>query len=152
MVEHLTEEQIESIRSRVGAVGVVEYDGHQLVFARPSRDQVRDFRRKEDTAAEKFDAADQLSQQILCAYDGETDPVKSRVAFGVFLTERPMFTSSAKFRIVFNLLTGRVEQEDIADMGKGVRILLSRPPRTQPGSLTGSAASFAETLSPTTAS
>lgn len=146
----LDEQGIESLRLKHGAVGVVEYNGHQLLFRRPSREEAREWRRKEASAAEQPDAADYLSQLIMVAFDGDTDGLRARTAYGLFLTEHPLFTLSTKFRIVFNLLTGRVEREDIADMGKGVSVRLAPPARTATASLNGSVVSSTESHSPTT--
>jgi hypothetical protein len=127
----LTDEQIEAIRSKCGRVGVIEYAGHQLVFKRPSRDNVRDYRRKVDSPAEKPDALDQLAQITIVAFDGEQDLVKARNAFLGFLEEFPMFTSSAKCMSVFNVLTGLVEEEDAQDLGKGVSVRSAAPASTR---------------------
>lgn len=138
----LDEQSQEVLRGRYGAVATVDFNGHQLVFRRPSRDEVREFRRKERSPAEADDAVDYVSQLTMVAFDGEADPMKARVAYGAFLQDHPRFTESTKFRIAFNLLSGRVEREDIADMGKGVSVRLGPPGRTETASPNGSAPSL----------
>jgi hypothetical protein len=136
----LDDEQIEAVRTRCGGkVGVIEWSGHQILFRRPSRDQVHSYRAEQDSAAEKPGAVDKLAQAMIVAFDGETDPTRARVAFtGSFLEEFPMFTSSAKCRAVMNLLSGLVESEDAADLGKGVSVRSAPPARTPKASESGS--------------
>lgn len=144
----LTDEQIEAVRIRCGGkVGVVTWYGHQLVFRRPSRDQVRDYRRKQDTS-EKPDALDQFAQVMIVCFDGEQDPTRARVAFtGSFLEEYPAFTSSARFMVVANSLAGLIELEESADLGKGASVR-SSPPRSTPTASTSGPATFSADLTP----
>jgi len=126
----LNDEQIESIRKTHGRVGVVDYDGHRLVFRRPSRDEIRDYRRKQDSAAEKPDCLDQLAQQTLAAFDDVTDPMQARVAFLAFLDSFPAFTSCGKFLAVSSVLSGMVEAEAAEALGKGASVRGAPPPST----------------------
>ena len=94
----LTDEQLETLRLACGGrIGVVDWAGHQIVFRRPSRLEVREYRRKQD-GAERPDALDQLAQAMLVALDGDADTTRARVAFtSQFLDQFPAFTSSGKF-------------------------------------------------------
>ena len=139
----LSDQDHETIRARVGRTGTINFGGHELVFRRPTRLDVRDYRRKQDTAAEKPDALDQIAQISLVAFDGEQDLVRARMAFLGFLDAFPLFTSGPAFMTVFSVLTGLVEAEDSDEMGKGVRVR-SAPPRSTP---TASATGF-DTSSP----
>ena len=139
----LSEETLETLRTTYSAIGVIEQAGHELVFRRPSRDQVRDYRRKTDNATEKPDALDQLAQVSIVAFDGmvatsEANAMLVRTAFLAFLEEAPLFTSGGKFMAVFGVMTGLVEAEDIEDLGKGVRVLSTTRKHLAPGSLNGS--------------
>jgi hypothetical protein len=135
----LTEEQLEAARAKYGKIGVIEYGGHQLVFRRPTRENVRDYRRKMDSPSEKPDGLDQLAQVSMIAFDGEEDITRARVAFLGFLDEYPLFTGSAKALSVFNVLTGLVEEEEAGSLGKGASVRSSRPTSTGTGSPNGSA-------------
>ena len=123
----LNEEQLEAIRAKYGRIGVIDFGGHQIVFRRPTREHVRDYRRKTDSPAEKPDALDQLAQQTLAAFDGEQDPIRSRQSFLSFLDEYPLFTGSGKVLSVFNILTGLVEEEEAGSLGKGASVRSARP-------------------------
>lgn len=125
-VAGLKDDEIEGLRKVYGKVGVIDWDGHQLVFRRPTREMVRDYRRKGDSAAEKPDREDQLSQQAMISFDGDTDPVRCREKFTSLLDEYPMLTSSNKYLVMMALLLGMVEEEGAEDLGKGVRVRTAR--------------------------
>jgi hypothetical protein len=117
------ETKLEALRIKYGKVGVVEYNGHEIVFRKPSRDHVRDYRRKKDDPGEKADAMDQLAQVTIIAFDGEDDPNRARVTFTtVFLEDYPLAVSHPKFVSCLSALSGLIEEEDERDLGKGVRI------------------------------
>ena len=127
---------LESIRVQCGGkIGVVDWQGHQLVFQKPTRDDIRDFRRKGEGDP---DRVDQLTQVMLVSFDGETDRVKARQAYIAFLSDAPLFTDTAKCRAAVNVLGGIVEVEDSETLGKYVRILSARPRTTAKGSPNGS--------------
>ena len=133
----LNDEQVEGLRIKYGKVAVVDYRDHQLVFRRPSRDNMRDYRRKQDSPSERADALDQLAQLTIVAFDDETDGVRCRTAFLAFLDEFPAFTSHPKPMAAIAALSGLVEQEDEATLGKGVSIRSSAPKRTPTDSPNG---------------
>jgi hypothetical protein len=127
----LTEDQIEQLRVKHGGkVAVVDMHGHQLVFKRPSRETVRDYRRKQDSPVERPDALDQLGQVTIVSFDGDTGGESTRLSFLQFLNEFPAFTSTARFVIAMNVLTGMVETEEGEELGKGVRVKNARPKLT----------------------
>ena len=129
----LSEEQLEAASRKFGKVGVVDYCGHQVVFRRPTRDECREYRRMRDSAAEKHDATERLAQVAIVSFDGEQDVNRARTLYtGTFLEEFPLFSSTPKVMSVLGALTGLVEEEDAADMGKGARVLSGRP-RSTPG-------------------
>lgn len=135
----LTEEQISAFVQRYGKIGVVDWAGHQLIFRKPSREDVRDYRRKQDSPSERPDAVEQLAQVMIVAFDEEQEPVAARAAFLSLLVEFPAFASSHKCVSTLNVLSGIVEDEASADLGKGVSIRSSRQKPTPPASPTGSA-------------
>ncbi len=60
---------------------------------------------------------------MIVAFDGDTDRNRARTHFTeVFLVEQPMFASTAKVKIALGALMGLVEEEDLADLGKGVTV------------------------------
>lgn len=109
---------LEPYQRQHGKCGHVEWEGHLMVFRPPSRFEIREYRRKQDTA-EKPDALDQLAQCMIVYFDGETDPVRVRRAFNDFLDAHGLFMSSVKSTLVFNALTGLVENDEALAMGKG---------------------------------
>lgn len=125
----MDEAKLEELRVRHGGkVGAVEFSGHTLIFRKPSRDLVREYRRKKDSDAEKMDALDQLAQATIVAFDAEEDPTRARVTFtSVFLEEYPLATSNPKFIGCLSALAGLIEEEDAKDLGKGVTV--KGPPR-----------------------
>lgn len=128
----LSDEQLVGLETKYGKIGVIEFSGHTLVFKKPDRVMVRDYRRKLTSPDEKMDAADQLAQACIVAFDGELDPNKARMVFTMsFLNDYPMFTNTAKYIQVFNVLLGLVETQDVTDMGKGCSIR-GIPPQTSP--------------------
>lgn len=131
-MEPLSDDQIEIIRKQFGKVAVVDWSGHQLVFRRPTRVEVRDYRRKQDSPAEKPDAIDQLLQQILVAYDGLTDVPRIAAYTGGFLEEFPAFADTMHAKAAVSCLMGLVEEEDEAQLGKGVSVRTSSRASTRP--------------------
>jgi hypothetical protein len=124
--------KVEAARAKYGKAGGVRFNGHSFVFKKPSRDHVREYRRKVESAAEKMDAMDQLAQATIVALDEQDDPTAARTIFTtVFLEEYPMATSNSKFNVCLSALSGLTEVEDDEDMGKGV-IVKVRAPKLSP--------------------
>jgi|SRR5215471_10222127 len=125
----LDDTKLEELRAKYGKIGVVEYNGHQIVFRKPTRDQARDYRRKKESDAERTDALDQLAQATIVAFDGELDANRARTTFTtVFLEDYPMAMNHPKFMGCMSALSGLVEEEDEKELGKGVSI--KGPPRS----------------------
>jgi hypothetical protein len=138
--QHLSEAQLEELRVKYAKIGVVEFNGHTLVFRKPSREHVREYRRKKDSDAEKMDAMDQLAQATILAFDAETDPNKARTTFtGQFLDDYPLAISNPKFVALLSALAGLIEEEDAADLGKGVSVRGARQSTSPTASPNGSA-------------
>ena len=130
----LDEEALEALRLKYGKIGVVAYNGHQIVFRKPTRDNCRDYRRMRDSASEKADAVEFLAQVSLAAFDGELEVNKARTHYtNVFLDEFPLFANTPKVMAVLSLLTGMVEEEDAIDLGKGVSYRSARRVSTPAG-------------------
>ena len=128
----LTEAQLEELRVAHKKIGIVEWNDHVLVFRRPNRDECHAYRVKLEHPETKADANDQLCQATICAFDADTNVNSARTYFtDTFLKEEsPMFGSTAKCKIVMGALMGLVEEEDLADLGKGVSIRPSPRPAT----------------------
>ena len=132
MTTKLNETELEVLRSRYGKIGVREWGDHQIVFRRASRQEVRDYRRKLDSAAEKPDAMDQLAQATIVALDGQQDPTAARVQFtAVFLEAYPAFTMNSITVSVLSLLTGITANEEDLELGKGGSVR-THPPKSTP--------------------
>lgn len=130
----LDEAKLDELQRQHGKIGVVEYNGHQIVFSRPTRDIAREYRRMKETPAEAPDMMDRLAQSTIIAFDGETDANASRALFtGTFLANYPLATSSPKFNAVLSILSGYWEDEDAAALGKGARIKGLSPPPSPKG-------------------
>ena len=141
----LSDEQIDGLRAKFGKVGTVDFEGHQLVFRRPTRDQVKDYRRKEDSPSEKQDRVDQLAQQTIVAFDGAEDPIQARTAFLAFLDEFPMFCDSPKAQTVLTVLAGGQEAENASILGKGCSVRSATKTSSPTASVNGSGAMTAQT-------
>jgi hypothetical protein len=138
----LDDQGLDALRVKYGKIAIVDWDGHQLVFKRPTREHMRDYRRKRESPSEKHDALEQLEQFIIVAFDGETDPNKARMAFtGKFLEEYPGASSSGKISSAVSVLSGIVEEEEADDLGKGVRFKPPLRKRTPTDSPNGSSTS-----------
>ena len=139
MAERLTEEQLEALRATHKKIAIVDWNGHQLVFRRPTRDECHAYRVAQETPHEKADANERLCQFTIVAFDAATDVTGARTAFLAFLTESPMFGNTARVKLALAALMGLVEEEDLADMGKGVSVRPAPPTRTPEVSPNGSA-------------
>lgn len=123
----LNEEQLEALTKKYGKIGVRDYDGHQIVFRRPTRDMCREYRRMRESDAEKHEAMESLAQKMLVAFDGEEDINKARTVYTcVFLEESPLFVNNPQTMAVLSSLTGIVEEEDARDLGKGASVRSAR--------------------------
>jgi hypothetical protein len=139
MADKLTEEQLEQLRIAHKKIAIVDWNGHALVFRRPTRDECHAYRVALESADAKADAAEQLCQRILVAFDADTNPTSSRVSFTTgLLVEFPMLASTPKIKIALGALMGLVEEEDLADLGKGVSVRPSPPKPTLEASPNGS--------------
>lgn len=124
----LSEEQIQALRVQHGRVGVIDYQGHQIVFARPTRASIQAHRRAMVSGGDQAaGASDGLAQSCLVALDGETDRPKAIQAFSRFLEEFPAYTSNDKHMSVMNVLSGATEEEDEKALGKAARIYAASP-------------------------
>jgi hypothetical protein len=133
----LDEAQLEALRVKYGRVGTVDWTGHQLVFRRPSRDEVREYRRKEDSPREKPDRVDQLAQATIVAFDGRDDILQARTMFLAFLDEYPFFCDSPKLQTVITVLAGGIEEEASSILGKGCSVRSAAQKNSPPVSVPG---------------
>lgn len=124
----LDEAKLDELQRQYGKIGTVEFSGHVVVFRKPSRTDVREYRRMQGSDAERPDAMDRLAQATIVAFDDVTDPNAARTLFtGSFLVEFPMAVSHGRFAACLSVLAGLVEAEDAEDLGKGVTVRSSRP-------------------------
>ena len=138
----LTEPQLAELESKHGKIAIVSYSGHDIVFRRPSRDIAKDYRRKRESADLRADSMEQFAQAVIVAFNDINDPTAARIMFtGTFLEKYPLAISHPKFITALSALSGLVENEDAADLGKGVIVRPASPRTTQEGSPSGSAAS-----------
>jgi hypothetical protein len=130
MVAKLTEEQFAALETQHKKIAEVEWNGHTLVFRRPTREECRQYRVALEDPVSKADANEHLLQQTIVAFDDETNPTAARMRYNPgFLDEHPMFSIAAKVKLALAALMGIVETEDAADLGKGVTVR----PRTPSG-------------------
>lgn len=135
----LTEEQLQELEKRHQKISVVRFNGHEIVFKKPSRVNCAEYRRMRESPAEKANATEQLAQVCLAAFDGETDANRARVAYtNVFLEEYPLFASTNDALAAISWLAGMVEDEAALDLGKGVQCRSSRLASMRAASLSGS--------------
>jgi hypothetical protein len=135
----LSDAQLDELKLKHGKIAVIDYEGHQVVFRKPTRDNVREYRRQRESDSEKHLAMESLAQFTLVAFDGETDVNKARTLYtSVFLEEFPFFVNVPRVMGALSILGGMVESEEAAALGKGARVLTVRPKPTQPASPNGS--------------
>lgn len=127
----LNDAQLDELKLKFQKIAVIDYNGHQIVFRRPTREHTREYRRMRESDAEKHLAMESLAQQTLAAYDGDTDPNSARTKYtAIFLEEFPLFVNVPKVTAALSALAGMVEEEDEKNMGKGVRLLNVRQAST----------------------
>jgi hypothetical protein len=122
-VPKLTDEQLRELEARHRKIAVVDWNEHQMVYRRPTRAECHVYRVEQESPETKADANERLCQFTIVAFDGELDPNKARTRFTEeFLVEHPMFGSTARVKLALGALMGLVEEEDLADLGKGVTV------------------------------
>ena len=127
----LSDADLDALRARHGKIAIVEWNGYAIVLRRPTRDECRAYRVALEQAETKVDANEQLCQRTIVALDAELDANKARTTFtGTLLEDCPMFGSIPRVKLALAALMGLVEDEDLADLGKGVSIRPLPPPRT----------------------
>lgn len=125
---------LEELRVKHKKIAIVEWNEHEIVFARPGRDVCHEYRVALENPVTKADAAEQACQRMIVAFDGDDDRNRARTRFtDAFLVEQPMFGSTLKVKIALGALMGLVEDEDLADLGKGVSVRPSPRTPTPPG-------------------
>lgn len=122
---------LEALRGKYEKIAEVEFNKHQLIFRKCTRQEVREYRRKMDSPAEKPDAVDQLAQQILVAFDGELDLLKARVLFNALLEKNAALTDLNRFGAALGSCLGVMDEETEAALGKFVTVR-SSPLRSMP--------------------
>ncbi len=135
----LDEAALDGLKLKYQKVGVYSYNGHQLVFRKPTRDDAREYRRERESQGEKHEATEHLAQRVLVALDGELDVIKARTAYtSIFLEEFPFFASIPEVQALLGWLGGLVEDEEAEHLGKGVQALNVRRKPTPEASPNGS--------------
>ena len=135
----LNDEQLQALEVAHKKIAIVDWNGHQLVFRRPTRDECHAYRVAQESPHEKADANERLCQFTIVAFDTDANVTGARTAFLAFLVEAPMFGNTARVKLALAALMGLVEEEDLADMGKGVSVRPAPPTRTPEASPNGSA-------------
>ena len=77
----LTEEQLEGLRVKHRNIARVVWEGHEVVFRRPTRDEWHSYLRAQGSPMEKHTAQEHHSQMALVAYDGDMSMPGARVAY-----------------------------------------------------------------------
>ena len=136
----LTDEQLEELRRKYGRVGAVKHNDHEVVFRKPTREDVREYRRMLGSPSEKHEAIESLAQRTIVAFDEILDPNQARTHYtNIFLESSPFFTSRPEVMGTLSVLGELVETEEAMDLGKGVRLRLAPPKPTPVASPNGSA-------------
>ena len=147
----LTEEQLEGLRVKHRKIARVIWEGHEVVFRRPTRDEWHSYLRAQGSPMEKHTAQEHHSQITLVAYDGDMSMPGARVAYQQGLLEEcPGFANAPELGAALSVLAGTAQEEEIKHLGEVVRVLSSRQGSTQTASPSGSAASSTIASSPTT--
>jgi hypothetical protein len=117
----LTEEQLQTLEQKYQKISVVRFNGHEIVFRKPTRVDCANYRRMMSSPAEKPNAAESLAQVCIAAFDGETDVNRARITYTtVFLEDYPLFANTSNALAAISWLSGMAEDEDAIDLGKGV--------------------------------
>lgn len=137
----LNEEALEALGARyksTGGVGTFMWKRHQLVLRHPTVDEW-DAHLRTRAADLSGGPVRQLAQILLVAFDGETDVMRARAAFGAFLSAgNAAFPNAPEWLAFIAVLAGTAQEEDIAHMGEAVRLWTGAPTATPAASPNGS--------------
>jgi len=118
-----TERRLAALEAQHKKIAEVEWNGHRLVFRRPTREECRQYRVALEDPVSKADANEHILQQTIVAFDDETNATAARMRYNPgFLDEHPMFASTAKVKLALGAMMGLVEEADLVDLGKGVTV------------------------------
>ncbi len=150
----LTEEQLEGLRVKHRKIARVVWEGHEVVFRRPTRDEWHSYLRAQGSPMEKHTAQEHHSQITIVAYDGDMSMPGTRVAYQQGLLEEcPGFANAPELGAALSVLAGTAQEEEIRHLGEVVSVRSGRQATTRTASANGSggsttAASSATTVAP----
>ena len=147
----LSEEQKDALEKAHKKIGVISWEGHEIVFRRPTRTEWHNYMRMNGDAAANAAALDSHAQITLVAYDGDIQMPRARIAYtNELLEECPGFANAPEVAAVLAVLAGTAQQEDLANLGKVARVRQSGRRLTPTASPNGSPTSPEAPSSPTT--
>lgn len=126
----VSEETLAQLTATHGRVKVVSYNGHELVFRKPKRAEVRMHAQALDDPQRKAGADEELAQLLIVAYDGVADARKARDAWNDLLDDFPYAASSKPIGGAIAQLTGVVEDIDLKGSGPSSTSSASGPTHT----------------------
>lgn len=135
----LSEESLEALRGKYKKIARVTWEGHELVFRRPTRDEWHAYLRAKGSAMETHTAQEHHSQVTIVAYDGQLDILSARTGYtNELLEECPGFANAPELGAALSVLAGTAQQEEIKNLGEVVRVFSASQPATRTASPNGS--------------
>jgi hypothetical protein len=136
----LDEAALEALRIKFKKIARVAWEGHEVVFRRPTRDEWHSYLRAKGSPMEAHTAQEHHSQITIVAYDGDTAMPGCRIAYtNGLLEECPGFANAPELGAALSVLAGTAQEEEIKHLGEVVRVLSARHPSTRTDSPNGSA-------------
>lgn len=108
----ITPEQIEQATTKHGRVKLVQYNGHEMLFRKPSRPECKDYARKMNDDATKNDADEQLALMLVVNFDGADDQLGARRGLIQLFDDYPLAANSKAIGGAISRLAGVVQDED----------------------------------------
>lgn len=118
-IQRIADSQLKELEEKYKRVKLVIYNGHELVFRKPLRTEIKQHRIKNggDSAEEKAAADEQLAQLTLVHLDGQEEPVQTRKAFLALLDEWPYLCANKDVGRALSILSGVIQEETVKTLG-----------------------------------
>jgi hypothetical protein len=144
----VNEEQAKALETKYRRVAFVSWEGHEIVFRRPTRDEWHAYQRRRANPVEAPAAVETHAQITLAAFDGIVDPRQARERFtNEFLEDFPGFCNAPEVGAALGALAGTAQEEELAGIKKVVQFRPIIRPNTPAASPNGSPTAVTPTAS-----
>lgn len=144
----MNEEQAKALETKHRKIAIVSWEGNEVVFRKPSRDEWHAYQRRRANPVEAPAAIETHAQITLVSINGITDIRQARERFtNEFLEDFPGFCNAPEVGAALSALAGTAQEEELAAIKKVVEVRSATRPSSQAASPNGSPTAVTQTAS-----